>query len=426
MGTDTLTGIAVGLVLFFLTLPIASRLARREGDDRLRAIVAWGLALKLLAAPAQLFVTSRFYQDIADFNIYHDAGATLAAQFRHGIFAADVGRVVGSGFVSILTGIVYAIIGVSKLGGFFVFSWMGFLGVYFFYRAFRVALPDADHIRYAKLVFFLPSILFWSSAIGKDAWMCLCLGVTALGAARILTRNRFGFVPLALGLTGAAMVRPHVALIFFAAAAVAYLIRRVPARSMFSPFFRIAGVAVLAVASVVLVHQVEHFFGTDTLNSDSVDHVLALNSRLTQGHLYGGVNETTGFSSSFDPTGLRSPAGFPAAVATILFRPFPFEAHGTPALVASMEGSLLLFLTVTSLRRMRSIFRMARQHAYVSLCALYSIIFIYLFASIGNFGIIARQRVQLLPLYLVLLALPVWERPRDEFDPFSNRVTSAA
>ena len=32
-------------------------------------------------------------------------------------------------------------------------------------------LPTGDHRRYALLVFFMPSLLFWPSSIGKESWM---------------------------------------------------------------------------------------------------------------------------------------------------------------------------------------------------------------------------------------------------------------
>ena len=39
--------------------------------------------------------------------------------------------------------------GPTKLGGFLVFSWLGFWGLYLAFRAFRIAFPDDDYRRYA-------------------------------------------------------------------------------------------------------------------------------------------------------------------------------------------------------------------------------------------------------------------------------------
>ena len=58
-----------------------------------------------------------------------------------------------------------------------------------FYRAFVTALPDADHHRYALLIFLWPTLVFWPSSIGKDCWLLFTLGIASLGAARVLVRR---------------------------------------------------------------------------------------------------------------------------------------------------------------------------------------------------------------------------------------------
>ena len=43
----------------------------------------------------------------------------------------------------------------------------------------------------------------------------------------------------------------------------------------------------------------------------------------------------------------------------------------------------------------------------------YTLMFVFAFSSVGNFGIITRQRTQVFPMVLVLLALPAVSRARD-------------
>jgi hypothetical protein len=49
---------------------------------------------------------------------------------------------------------------------------------------------------------------------------------------------------------------------------------------------------------------------------------------------------------------------------------------------------------------------------YVAMSTVYCVGFIIAFSNVGNFGIITRQRAQLLPLLFVLLALPVVQSRR--------------
>ena len=202
-------------------------------------------AVKVLVAPLlRYWMAFGLYGGSSDAASYHGAGVLLAPMFRRGIYHG-LGEVSGTRFIEILTGQVYALIEPTRLGGFMVFSWFGFLGCYLFFRAFRTAYPEADGRRYARMVFFFPTLLFWPSSIGKEAWMTFGLGLAAWGAARVLTHRRFGLVAVAAGLAATAEVRPHIALIFAVAVFLAMLLRRPPARaSITAPLGKLAVILV--------------------------------------------------------------------------------------------------------------------------------------------------------------------------------------
>ena len=40
------------------------------------------------------------------------------------------------------------------------------------------------------------------------------------------------------------------------------------------------------------------------------------------------------------------------------------------------------------------------------MCTIYSVLFVYAFAALGNLGLIARERTLLFPFFLVLLCIP--------------------
>lgn len=429
VSTDLLVALSVGGLLLVLTLPLAGWVKRHEGDS-LGRVVKWGLVVKLLAAPVQLWVASRFYGNVADFNLYHGLGRRIAPGFPDSLFAVEGGRIIGIRFIGMITGTLYSFTGVNKLAGFFVFSWFGFLGQYLFFRAFRTGVPEGDAFRYALFIFFLPSIVFWPSSIGKDAWMCLALGLAALGCARLIMRRRGGFTMAGAGLAAGCLVRPHVVLLVFLAVSIAYLVRKPPRTTSFDLAARIGGMTVLLVAGLLLVGTVERFFSVDSSGTTALDQVLDTTSKNSQGHFRAGEEAPdTGFGSSFDPSEFRSPLRFPKAFVTVLFRPWPFEAANLPALLASLEGLVLLGLLAVSRRRVLGAVRMFRQRAYVLAVSLYSVLFVYFFAAIGNFGILARQKVQVLPFFLVLLALPRPEQkshasPLTESIPSTTRSTS--
>jgi len=108
---------------------------------------------------------------------------------------ANVRGIVNDGSVSIATGIVMAIVGTNQIATFLVFSWLSFLGTILFYRAFTLTFAGAPagHRRYALMLFFMPSVIFWTADVSKEAIMMLSLGLTAYGIAKVLVHRRGGF-----------------------------------------------------------------------------------------------------------------------------------------------------------------------------------------------------------------------------------------
>lgn len=393
---DTWGGLVIAPALVLLTLPLARHVAKDEDDPLMVRIIMLALVAKLLGAILRLMITTELY-DRGDFYSYAAMGEHLAALFRQGIFTVDIGRrAIGTGFIEILTGVVFVFTGRTLLGGFLVYSWFGFWGLYFFYRAFRVGFPQGDYQRYALLLFFLPSLLFWSSSIGKEAWLTLTIGLSVYGVAKILQHRRGGYLTLSLGLLGTAMVRPHMALLVCVPLVVAYLLRRRPGpRSPLSPIYRVVGIVVMIAISAVVLQQVEQFFEVEGQGVQGVGQVLDRTAEQT----------STG-GSQFDAPQSRSLVDLPRAVIAVLFRPFPWEARNAQALLAAFEGALLLGLFVMGHRRLRRLPAEAVKAPYLVYVALYVLMFCAAFSTFGNFGILTRQRIQVYPFVLVLLALP--------------------
>jgi hypothetical protein len=281
-----------------------------------------------------------------------------------------------------------------------VFATASFWGLYLALRAFQIALPSGDVKRYAMLIFFLPSMLFWSSSIGKEAWMTLALGLTAYGAARAFTHQPRAYLPLLLGLVAALMVRPHIAVLAVAALFAGYVVRPRRGRGLLGGRVgKIIGIAVLATVGVIAAQQMQDALH---LNSSS-----SFNDALDMAQ-----ERTDEGGSSFQAARIRSPADVPLAAVTVLFRPFPFEADSAQALVSALEGVALMGLFVVSGRRLVHAPRLALRNPYIAFASVYSMIFVFAFSTFGNFGIITRQRVQLFPFVLVLLCLgPTASRP---------------
>lgn len=380
-------------LLFVISLPILHRVASHDEGLSYRLLVV-ALTLKMVSSLVRYWQSYVLY-DTADSERYHKAGIRIAQALRDGTPWAAEGPFPGTAFIEGLTGYLYWPLGATLMGGFFVFSWLGFWGLLLFHRAFAIGVPNGDTRRYALLVLFLPSLLFWPSSIGKDAWMTLCLGLSAYGAARLLARRRAGTLLLAVGVAGVSLVRPHMAVLLVGGVLMGYLCRPYSRRGLFGPVVKAAGLLTLTVAAAVVVSNAERFFGVDSSADRSVGAVLDDTVARTQ---QGG--------SSFEATPVSSPADLPMATVSVLLRPFPWEATSLQALVAAAESMLLLGLCWLSRRRLLALPGLLRRQPYVAFAVTYTLLFIVAFSSFANFGILTRQRVQVFPLVLVLLALP--------------------
>jgi hypothetical protein len=361
-----------------------------DRDYDIRSIMYLGLLLRFIGAYMRM-------QNTVDSAVYHTEGIRIAEAFRQFDFGVDTGRQIpGTGAIRWISGMVHVFVFNDEATSFLVFALFSFIGCVFLYKAFVVAVPNGDRYRYAILLFFWPSLCYWPSSLGKEGWMLLGIGIASYGAARVFTqRSISGFMYLAVGVVACAFVRPHVSLIVFIAMFVAFLARK-NTSSTRGTAVKAIGLVVLLLGGSILVGQTASFLKVDD-PTGAEDIGSALNST---------TDQTTQGGSSFQAHQVRSPIDFPWAFITVVFRPFPNEARDINGLLTAMESIALLGIMLASGRRLLKLPTLLRTVPYITYAATYSIIFVFAFSSIGNFGILARQRTQLAPMILVLAALP--------------------
>jgi hypothetical protein len=379
-------------------LPLISRQAARESDRAVFSFLLLALGLRFVGAVARYVVAFAVYGGVADAGVYHDAGVRISAAFRAGDFTTGLQSLTGTNFLRFATGVLYTVIGPTKLGGFFCFAALAFVGSFFFYRAFTIAIPDGYKKTYARFIFLLPSFVFWPSSIGKEAWMTFTLGLCALAAARILSGNmRRGIFLLITGLWLAGMVRPHMAGVVVLSVGAAYVLKPAPVKWREVAFVaKASGIAVIAVIALLAVTRAESFLREAQISTDAG----------LSGALQGVTSRTNEGGSGFDPYHIWSPAEAPLAAATVLFRPLPTDAHNLQAQLAAIEGVFLLFFSAWRLPRLWAAGRTMRHLPYIGYAASFVALSIVGYSGVANFGLLVRERTQFLPLYVALLCIP--------------------
>jgi len=404
------------LVVVPILALVSAPLINRAFTGTLESLRIWawvGLAAKFAGGLAGYNVRFDAYGGSADAGRYHKAGRLIAGSFRDGdvTFLGLIPTGTSTQFVEEFTGFVYAISGSSRLAGFMIFTWISFWGLVFFVKAAHHTIDGLATRRYLLAVFLFPSLVYWGSSIGKEAVVGFCLGVTAYGASLVLSRKGhtgFGVLLTALGLVGTAIVRPHFAAIWAGGIVIALV-----ARVVLDTFrqrgdderrrFQVGTIALLVVAGIgfaVVANVAIEFLPTD--GGDE-------NAPITDqfGSIFDEVEDrTTTGGSAIDTISVGGPWDYPWAAARTMTRPLLPEARSLGELLPAVEMTILLVVGVFSWRRLANTPKLMLTTPYLVFAALCVVTFGVAFASIGNLGILVRQRSLVLPLLLVFWCLP--------------------
>lgn len=364
-----------------------------QGDRRLLLIVVASLALKAGGTYLRVVLLS----SVGDARFYDWAGGQVADWLGEGLFGPGDERLSfrsqSTTNLSYIVGWIYYLAGKNLSVAYTAFSFLGFTGTILVYRATTLAVPQVDRIRLAVLLFCMPSMLFWPSTLGKDAWMVCAIGIAALGIAGLTNAGKLRYLALAVaGVAMAGWIRPHVA----AALTLAFVVASVwPQRSSRGGRrLKIVIAAVGVILAVSMAARVQEYLGT----KDRFDVGAVLEQTETT---------TAQGGSEFVARPIRDPIGFLVAIPSVLLRPFPHETNSIPQLATSFEGVAVGGLAIASRKRLRYALSLWRTNAFVRFAWLYLAGFIIAFSAVSNFGILARQRSQAWPLFLLLLAMPV-------------------
>lgn len=320
--------------------------------------------------------------------MYYDVSMRDSVDFTHGTAA-----------VLFITRVLGYFLELSILGVFLAFNIFGFLGLLAFDGALKYGAAGKGRLmrRVASMLIFLPSVSFWSSAIGKDAIAFTATGL-ALWAA-INMKRRFWLMTVAVLLM--LSVRPHMAALLAVALAISVMLdSRVSIARRGS-----MGIAAAA-ACVVLVP-----FAMGTSGLERAGGIEAVGDYIENRQ---GYNLEGGGGLDISSMSL------PMKLFTYLFRPLPFEAHSIPAFAASIDNVVLLGLAVLGVWSLMRGRRIPSQVNWTFLLAYAFSSWVLLSLTTANLGISVRQKWMFAPMVIFLLASLIGAR-RDFGVPANHR-----
>jgi hypothetical protein len=400
VGRQDVDGIRGAIIVSVVSIAslLIFHLASRDdplGPLLFRLLVA-SFVLKLCAVAFRLWLIYEQYGGSADALGYYSWGARVSELIRtSGLPELD--HYYSTSLVRLLAAIFYVFTGPTVFGAFAFWAWLGLLGMLFFYKAFTVAFPQGDRRLFAVLILLYPSMLLWTSSLGKDALVSFALGLMTYGVAVAMRRIDIGGALAAgAGLVGVLFIRPHIAAIACVATVVGWLWRPVRAGAM-TPVVKMGAMLVMALLAVLIVRTSASFVQLEDFSAEGVLGFIDERQERTE---RGGAVIERGL-----PT---NPVAFADAMATVFFRPYPWEAHNVLARIAAAEGVLLVGLFLWRWQSVRAAFGNARRDGTLMMALVYVLLFAFFFSAISNFAIIARQRHQVLPFIFIWLAYLPW------------------
>jgi hypothetical protein len=269
-----------------------------------------------------------------------------------------------------------------------IFSYIGLVSVYVFYRAAVLALErEVPALLYILGIF--PSLLFWSSILGKDPITLLGVAIFCYGVAGMIgSRNLLMLFYIALGLAISASIRIWLGAVFLAPLLLAVILGGRISSAMK------AGFVMLAVPLFLLT--VQGF--AEQFSLETASDLVARTDSISQSWAHGGSAQVIegGFNSIGEML-LFMPVGAFAA----LFRPLPGEILNPFGIMAGLENALLLGLIINGLMR-RGLAWIGQPILLWAALTLGAWAAIYGFASYQNLGTAFRFRVQVVPILLML------------------------
>ena len=278
----------------------------------------------------------------------------------------------------------------SYLGVYLVFNIFGTIGLLAVDASLRHATENkARFVKIlALIVLLLPSMNFWSGALGKDSIAYMSTGLLLWASIDFRRHNLL----LLFAIFCMFLVRPHIAGIMIVAFILSLLISKT-----LSPFKRVFFIIVSLIGMVTIIPFVLEYVGfglviSGDLTEDFIKQRQGLNIR--------------GFDGGIDISSMP----FILKLFTYIFRPLPFEAHNFLSFLSSIDNLLILVLFILSLfsvvasrRKIFSLNDSKENRWFLLFFALGGIAISSLITS--NFGISARQKWMFLPILIYFIFL---------------------
>ena len=299
--------------------------------------------------------------------------------FKDGLFNGE-----GTMFMYAFNYLFSNLLNMSYLSNTLLFSLFGFMGLTFFYLVAVQTIPYNKIISgyvLFPLIFFLPNLHFWSSGVGKDTTLFLCIGMFTYGIMKPFQRIPLLVIAVLLSMA----IRPHITLFLMVGFGLAYVFG-----GKVSPAQRIIFSAAMIAVGLAILPSVMEFAKIEEASAEGFDKFAAGKAAVLSRSSAGSAIDISSYP-------------FPLKVLTFWFRPALFDVRNLNGLIAALENLLLLLVFIKAMRT--SPIRAFKAAPFVIKgLVIFLVVGTLAFSqSMGNMGIMIRMRNMFLPGMIIYL-----------------------
>ena len=269
------------------------------------------------------------------------------------------------------------------------FAMIGLIAMYVFYRA-SIIITNKENRAFFWVLILFPSLLIWTSRVGKESLMCLGVALFTLGLVGWHYKRKNFFLVLGLiGLVSCTFLRIWVGATIMASLFFYFWI------GSKKTFNRLTSTLLIGILLLMTYNLILKKFYI-------ANGVQGIYKKLERVASYNRTGGSTIYQETIVINGATDIVKYaPKGMFTALFRPLPGDVPGPLGALAGMEGFIILFCFFRAAKRTR-----LRELSHpILVWAVSFILFwalIYGFAM-QNFGTAVRWKTQILPIFLGLL-----------------------
>jgi hypothetical protein len=285
----------------------------------------------------------------------------------------------------------------NEFGIYLLFSAVCFAGLVLLFKSFRKNYPFLDQKNILFWILMFPALWFWTSTIGKDAFMFLGMGVVCLG----ITNKKLNYIYIMIGLAILYAFRPPTAYVAVLALGSFFILNLKD-----SWLLRIFKISAGLVIIIFLANYLSDQWGVEEFSNEELTE---LQSGTLRNNEYGtGVlDEKSGGIGSI-----------PQGIVDVLARPFLWEIRNILTFASAIEINAVLFLLFW---KRKSVVRFVKDSLTHRLST-FTLAFVFIYVvTVGlfenNIGLIARHRSIIFP-FLFLMAFAYDDNVKRAYQRF--------